>query len=557
MATAAPPNLPASGPAAALPAATDPLLSTLDTTTQSMDFDELSGRTIHPNGPWTKIIQARKNNKSKPKAASPTLVATTSAAPNAASPTTPAATTVAPVGSASAAGILPALRQPRVRKPVTPSLPDSEYVIVYRPRAAGTVARCSTKDIVTALVAASKLPPEQFYASITLQIQPAQNLLVASTANEDHALLLSTVDQLALTTGILELSPYLKPPPGTVRGVIHGLDEGISNEDLNDLLAANGPSLLHARLLGRTSSALLTFQGPHVPFYVKVGCLLTRCRPYRRAVQFCRICGDVGHRQDICPRPDEPKCIACGTPSPSSDHNCQPSCKLCSLPHITASKDCPKRFLPRTTTKPKTSADLVAQKFNILPAKPSHHVTQVSWSQVAAPFPTAQHADFPPLPTPVNTPLSPPSSPSELTLSQAQAQFQRQLNLLMERVDKLEHQTQERLIQIETQNALLIEKINTLPVFQSPEETTVLIDRKITEAQTTTTNLILRIEDALTTRTKAIEQQITAMNSALVNLTKQVSDLSSREHTPYPKKQKTYPQRDVEMAATLDALQHE
>lgn len=243
-------------------------------------------------------------------------------------------------------------------------------------------------------------------------------------------------------------------------------------------------------------------------------------------------------------RPDEPKCIACGTSTPFSDHNCQPSCKLCSLLHVTASKDCLKRFLLRTTSKPKTwptsphrSSTLHHQAF------PPRH--PVRWSQVAASFPTAQHTDFPPLATPVNTLLFPPSSPSELTLSQAQAEFQRHHKLLMERVDKPEHQTHERLIQIETENALLIENISALPVFQSPEETTILIDRQITEAQTTTANLIFRIEDALTTRTKAIEQQITAMNSALVNLTKQVSELSGQEHTPYPKKQKTYPQRDA------------
>ncbi|XP_077544511.1 uncharacterized protein LOC144156621 [Haemaphysalis longicornis] len=79
--------------------------------------------------------------------------------------------------------------------------------------------------------------------------------------------------------------PYMKPPPDTCRGVIHGLDPDTTNEALGDLLQANRPQLIHARLMGRTTSALLTFQGPHVPFYVKVGSLLYRCRPFRRSVQ--------------------------------------------------------------------------------------------------------------------------------------------------------------------------------------------------------------------------------------------------------------------------------
>ncbi|KAM7312129.1 hypothetical protein ISCGN_009034 [Ixodes scapularis] len=142
----------------------------------------------------------------------------------------------------------------------------------------------------------------------------------------------------------------MKPPPGTCRGVIHGLDSSINKENLGAYLQGNYPTLLHARIMGNTRSALLTFQGTRVPFYVKGGSMLLRCRPFRRSVQVCHVCGELGHRMDVCPNPDSPKCLHCGQPTPSADHVCIPKCRLCSQPHTTAGKDCPRRFFPNSPT---------------------------------------------------------------------------------------------------------------------------------------------------------------------------------------------------------------
>ncbi|KAG0443024.1 hypothetical protein HPB47_015370 [Ixodes persulcatus] len=99
-------------------------------------------------------------------------------------------------------------------------------------------------------------------------------------------------------------------------------------------------------MLGKSNSALLTFQGPHVPFYVKVGSAYTRCRPHRRSVQYCRACGEVGHRQDVCPHPDTNQCPRCGEKVNPEGHECQPRCKICDQPHETASKECKRRLKP-------------------------------------------------------------------------------------------------------------------------------------------------------------------------------------------------------------------
>ncbi|EEC08549.1 hypothetical protein IscW_ISCW018556 [Ixodes scapularis] len=120
------------------------------------------------------------------------------------------------------------------------------------------------------------------------------------------------VTKAQLGTVTYDILPYLKPIPGTVRGLVHAIETETSERELMELLSAKGHDIMHARMLGKSHSALLTSQGPHVPFSVKVGSAYTRCRPHRRSVQYCRDCGEVGHRQDACPHPDTNKCPRCG-----------------------------------------------------------------------------------------------------------------------------------------------------------------------------------------------------------------------------------------------------
>ncbi|KAH7972659.1 hypothetical protein HPB52_014793 [Rhipicephalus sanguineus] len=142
-------------------------------------------------------------------------------------------------------------------------------------------------------------------------------------------------------------APSDRPIPGGVRGVVHGIEEGTTDEQLEDLLAMNNCKILYARMLGRSTSAVITFEGPHVPFYVKVGCTLSRCRPYRKSVQYCRSCGEIGHRQDVCPNPNDDICNNCGEQNADpNNHKCELKCKLCGMPHETASRECRRKLKP-------------------------------------------------------------------------------------------------------------------------------------------------------------------------------------------------------------------
>lgn len=340
-----------------------------------METDSSNGSTRVSNNPW--IIEIRKRHKKQLKNTSP---------------------------SSQEAVHQPTISTPRTAtKEPPPRLPQNNYTIVYRPRDGLRVASLTTQELTAAFAVKCNLLLPDFFRKVTLLLQPVPNVLVASTADPDLAITLSEIDSLQLATRLLEFSAYMKPPPGSSRGVIHGLDPVITEDNLMEYLQGNAPTLLHARIMGKTRSALLTFRTKFVPYYVKVGSVLIRCRPFRRSVQVCRVCGELGHRSDVCPTPDHPKCLNCGLPNPPTSHSCDPKCQLCLLPHATAGKDCPRRFLPQ----------LPARKPNM------QAPNQVSWSAIVARAPAAHPPPpttnpFPPLqPTPnplppIETVLPPP-----------------------------------------------------------------------------------------------------------------------------------------------------
>ncbi|KAH8034267.1 hypothetical protein HPB51_022093 [Rhipicephalus microplus] len=72
--------------------------------------------------------------------------------------------------------------------------------------------------------------------------------------------------------------------------------------------------------------------------------VLTRCSLYRKQVNFRKQCNRLGHRSDVCWRPNDKLCAGCGTPDLSEDHHCQPRCQLCGKDDTTADKLCKAKF---------------------------------------------------------------------------------------------------------------------------------------------------------------------------------------------------------------------
>ncbi|KAH7956294.1 hypothetical protein HPB52_007896 [Rhipicephalus sanguineus] len=112
-----------------------------------------------------------------------------------------------------------------------------------------------------------------------------------------------------------------------IRGVIHGLPPPTPAETINANLPirTQGVELVHARMIGDTKSAALTFSGPSLPrvVYYNGGKLL--CHPYRATAQTCT-------------------CAALVDSDPPDGHPCEPKCASCGGAHITGDRSCQRRL---------------------------------------------------------------------------------------------------------------------------------------------------------------------------------------------------------------------
>ncbi|KAH6923233.1 hypothetical protein HPB50_025446 [Hyalomma asiaticum] len=144
----------------------------------------------------------------------------------------------------------------------------------------------------------------------------------------------------------LEKTPQ-ETPDDVSRGIINGLIPGMSTAELAAGIQAPARyTVLHARMLGQSTMAVVFIEGLHVSYYIVFQSVDFRCKPYRKSVQYCRTCGNTGHRQDICPRPIPDFCYKCGKAGQTQDHECKPTCRICGEGHETAGKECKKRLKP-------------------------------------------------------------------------------------------------------------------------------------------------------------------------------------------------------------------
>ncbi|KAG0445618.1 hypothetical protein HPB47_013456 [Ixodes persulcatus] len=95
---------------------------------------------------------------------------------------------------------------------------------------------------------------------------------------------------------------YPATPSNTCKGVIHNFPAGTSPEYLMRHMSTLRPEfkILAARMMGRTTTALITFHGTHIPHEICYAGGIFRCRPHRPKAQYCHRCQQNGHRIDVC-----------------------------------------------------------------------------------------------------------------------------------------------------------------------------------------------------------------------------------------------------------------
>lgn len=225
-----------------------------------------------------------------------------------------------------------------------PPLPKEEAKIVVRPRGGLCISKVGPTVVADAIWQAAGLGLATRDTD-TMCPNFQQNIMVISTPSRDNAACYVGIEGITVTGQRFEVSAYEAAPHSTCKGVIRGvpLSDGPAEIE-KKLVNSRNPAALGAKRIKKTTTVVVLFDGYRVPNFVAYGGTMIRCTLFRKQMDVCYSCGRLGHRSDVCPSPNDAVCRGCGEANPDAQHRCYPKCKLCGGGHLTAAKECKRRF---------------------------------------------------------------------------------------------------------------------------------------------------------------------------------------------------------------------
>ncbi|KAL1420627.1 hypothetical protein MTO96_004506 [Rhipicephalus appendiculatus] len=230
--------------------------------------------------------------------------------------------------------ILRASKMPRLR--------TDDIKIIVRPRDGLNIRNTCRASLDEAIRHEAGVSSNEI---ITICPNPIQNILVISTPDEKTVTKFVKIKELTINGKKCETNAYVSAPEQMAKGIIRNIPLKYTQDQLvQALVNARNPSLAYAKRLGSTTTVILLYEGNRVPMWAYFNCIMMRVSLYRKQIDFCKECGRLGHRPDVCPRPEGKLCPVCGAKNPAEDHECTPKCKLCGEAHPTADRTCRAKF---------------------------------------------------------------------------------------------------------------------------------------------------------------------------------------------------------------------
>ncbi|KAH8029392.1 hypothetical protein HPB51_000046 [Rhipicephalus microplus] len=216
-------------------------------------------------------------------------------------------------GSASDTPMLNGSAQRLPRKPRQPRLPDDQVKVVIRLSDGLNLSKVGEAQLRDAILREVDLHATLLKEDIYRTCVEA-NLIVVSTPHLSNAEIYSRISKLHVETETYDVRAYVTSPENTAKGVIHNISPYDSPEDISaSLVNDRNPKILQARRMGKTNMVLIVFDGDQVPFHVYYRGTEYRCYLHKKRAEVCDKCGTVGHRSDVCPKPNVVICTLCGT----------------------------------------------------------------------------------------------------------------------------------------------------------------------------------------------------------------------------------------------------
>ncbi|KAH9381950.1 hypothetical protein HPB48_013577 [Haemaphysalis longicornis] len=228
-----------------------------------------------------------------------------------------------------------------------PSRPPPE-TIIFKPLDGLNLSETATTQVGLAITSAADLTAEE-NSQTYIKIHPQQNLLAVDNSCPTAVRKLFEITEISLGGRKHAVQTYLATRADQVKGVIHGVS-GYTSQELMTCLHAGHRKILHARMMGQSNSAVITFEGVYPPRHITVHRAVTRVHPYRPRSTLCLNCLEIGHKTEVCPRKHTHRyCNVCSTPlaiDPEDEepHKCVPHCINCDGDHAPTDPKCPSRL---------------------------------------------------------------------------------------------------------------------------------------------------------------------------------------------------------------------
>ncbi|KAL1484727.1 hypothetical protein MTO96_049958 [Rhipicephalus appendiculatus] len=182
--------------------------------------------------------------------------------------------------------------------------------IIMRPRP-GLAVKEPTKlektyEVARAIERASGDPEACNSQKFLLRLRNGSNIIIASTAHEEVAEKILKIKTLELHGTKHPFNTYISTPAGYLKGV-HGLERETPEAELLSHLRVRtqGVTIVQARMLGKSETAVITFDGPILPRFVYYYGGEMPCVPYQPTRQYCKLCKSQGHRDGRLPHTND------------------------------------------------------------------------------------------------------------------------------------------------------------------------------------------------------------------------------------------------------------
>lgn len=223
---------------------------------------------------------------------------------------------------------------------------EQHYTVILKPQNGFDLTSVRPSTLTEAVMQAANLTPTEIRETI-LKLRPTQNLAVIDTFRPSAQEKLVQLQTLRLQQENQPVSCYSPAPAHSCKGVIHGVPALTTQKELIAHLHSPGPRIITARMMGKSESVLITFEGTYIPYHILYHRAEYRCRPHRPRAPLCYACLRIGHRSEVCTLKNHialcENCCADVTTLGDEEHRCSPFCHNCSGDHPPTSNDCPAR----------------------------------------------------------------------------------------------------------------------------------------------------------------------------------------------------------------------